>query len=328
MSPRRANGVRIRVGVRGAVLACAVAVAVAAVAGCGSSRRAHRPPAKPPVGIYDSQVVATRPDGLVQAERIVYTTFDGTRVPAIFAVPYGTVRACLIWEDGLGSTKYDSESVWQGAAKIGLATFSIDLRDHGERGSTAELLRVVREPAALAALVTGTVRDLQRAVAYLDTQPECHHQVGYAGLSLGGIIGTLLTAGDPQVRVAVLMSTPPTWNALIHSTAHVAIDDLRGIFLPGLAGHPAQLRAALRILSPLDPDRYVGRIAPRPLLILAGRDDPIVPPSAAAVFEAAARQPKTIINYDGGHLPLQGVSARVATANATAITVFLFEHLG
>ncbi len=319
MRPRRLAAVR----------AAALVVATATLlAACGSAHPAHRAPAAPRVGIYDAQVVATRPVGLVQARRVVYTTFDGTRVPALFAVPYGTVRACLIWEDGLGSTKYDSESVWQGAAKIGLATFSIDLRYHGERGTVPELLRVVRQPAAIAGLVTGTVRDLQRAVAYLDTQPECHHQVGYAGLSLGGIIGTLLTATDPQVRVAVLMSTPPTWNALIHSTAHVAIDDLRGIFLPGLASHPAQLQAALRILEPLDPDRYVGRIAPRPLLILAGRSDPIVPPSDARVFEAAARAPKTIINYDGGHLPLDGVSPAVATANATAIAAFLARHLG
>jgi fermentation-respiration switch protein FrsA (DUF1100 family) len=227
-----------------------------------------------------------------------------------------------VWEDGLGSTKEDAEQIWQGAAKVGLATFSIDLRHHGERGTTAQLLRVIRSPRAMADLVTGTVNDLQRGIAYLDAQPECHHDVGYAGTSLGGIIGTLLSAMDRQVRAAVIMSTPATWNALIHSTADV--DQLKTAFLPGLSTHPVRLRRALSVLSPLDPDRYIGRIAPRPVLILHGLQDPVVPPSAAAGLIAAARSPKTVVSYTGGHIPLMGPSA---AANARAITTFLVRNL-
>jgi pimeloyl-ACP methyl ester carboxylesterase len=308
---------------RAATALLAAAVGAIALAGCGHSGAARSPTTRPPVGVYDAQVVQTRTDGLVQAQRVEYTTFDGTRVPALFAVPLGgRTQACLIWENGLGSTKEQSEAYWQGAARIGLATFSIDLRDHGQRGTLPELLRVIRSPAALAALVTGTVRDLERAVTYLDTQPECHHEVAYAGLSLGGIIGTLLTAMDPNVNAAVLMSVPATWNAIIFSTADV--DELRSAFLPGVSTHPAQLQAALRILSPLDPGRFVCRIAPRPLLILSGRQDPVVPPSTARVFQADACRPKTIINYTGGHLPLNGPSA---SSNAGAIAAFLFSHL-
>ena len=311
---------------RAAVTLTAVALALVA---CGASGETHTAPKPAPVvGPYDARLLASAPDGLVTAERLSYKAFDGETVPALFAIATaGRARACLIWEDGLGSTKEDAEAIWQGAARIGLSTFSIDLRDQGQRGTMAQLLRAIRSPTALAALVTGSVNDLMRAVTILEAQPACHHVVGYSGLSLGGIIGTLLAAQDRDVRAAVLMSVPPTWDAAIHSTHDV--DELGSVLLPGLVGHPAALRAALRVLSPLDPDRYVCRIAPRPVLLLAGRHDNVFPPSEARQFQAAACRPKTIVNYDGGHIPLgpPGTSPAVAAANAQVITEFLFHRL-
>ena len=304
-----------------------------ALAGCGGgthSRSEPKPKPKPAtiVGPYDAQRIATARIGLVTAERINYTAFDGETVPALLAIANGgRSQACLIWENGLGSTKEDSEAIWQGAARAGFSTFSIDLRDHGQRGTLAHLLVVIRSPRQLAALVSGTVNDLVRGVTLLESQPECHHRVGYGGVSLGGIIGTLLAAQDARVGATVLMSVPPTWSSLIHSTANV--DQLKTRFLPGLAGRPAALRGALRVLDPLNPDRWVCKIAPRPVLLLAGRHDAIVPPRAAHRFQAAACRPKEILNYDGGHLPLNepGTSSATAAANATVITRFLVHHL-
>jgi pimeloyl-ACP methyl ester carboxylesterase len=262
-------------------------------------------------------IAATRRERLVNVQEIAYASRDGSRVPALLAIPQGIPpRGCLIWEDGLGSRKEDSAFVWQGAAQIGLATFSIDLRDHGERAvASTPLSRVVREPAALAALVRGTVSDLERGVDYLETRPECAHNIGYAGLSLGGIIGTVFAAMDKRVRVAVLMSTPPTWRALVTSTDEI---------LPGVVRSPTRLRAALRILAPLDPDAWIGQIAPRPLLLLSGRSDTIVPPHAARALQAAARRPKTVVTYDGGHIPFVGPDA---TSNEDAIAAFLLSRL-
>lgn len=304
-------------------LLAAVAVAVM-LAACGSSKSdAPAGPPQPP----GWTVLETKPVGLVTGEKLMYTAADGSPVWALFAIPHGPTRGCVIWENGLASTKEETIPYWQGAARIGLALFAIDLRDHGQRaGYDINVLRqAIRSPAAIKGIVTGTVSDLRQAVTYLDSRPECHHNVGYVGLSLGGIIGTILTATDPSVRVAIIMSTPATFDGVIHSVNEVPGDEI----LPGITKHPAELAAALKILSPLDPDRYIGRISPRPLLILAGSHDDVVLPSSARLLERAAREPKTILTYDGGHVPFDSpdVPAAVAAANVKAITEFAYQHM-
>jgi fermentation-respiration switch protein FrsA (DUF1100 family) len=77
-------------------------------------------------------------------------------------------------------------------------------------------------------------------------------------------------------------------------------------------------------LAPLDSDRFVGRIAPRPVLILNGIHDPTVPRSSATAFQSAARAPKVIVNYEGGHIPQQGAAA---VGNAERIASFLLRYV-
>ena len=303
---------------RRAVAAAALAGAGLAAGGCGGGGHLRREPIRvvtaPKVRRAPGLDVRTSParvDGLVSVQRLVYTNRDGTTVPALFAVPRGwAARGCLIYENGLGSRKEDVAPLWPGAARVGLATFSIDLREHGERGTPASLTRAVDDPVRLAALVRGTVTDLRRAVDLLERQPACRHRIGYAGVSLGGIIGAQLVAGDRRVDSAALMSTPPTWRQVIDDT---------NLVLPSVDHHPARRARALRIMSPLDPDRAVGRIAPRPLLLMSGRSDPLVPPPAAAQLAAAARPPKQIVRYAGGHAPLAGAAA---LPNATRLGTF------
>lgn len=288
-----------------------LALAALVVVGCGGSKQKAGPE------IPGAKVAESKQVGTVTVQRIVYTSFDGSKVPALMSIPLGAPpRGCLIWENGLGSRKENVSPLWDGAGRLGLALFSIDLRDHGERATSPdELAQAVRSPAQLEALVRGTIGDLKSAVGYLEQRPECHHNVAYAGLSLGGMIGSVLTAQDTRIRAVVLMSTPPSWRSLIMATDQI---------LPGIEHNPEALQAALRDLSPLDPDRWVGRISPRPLLLMIGRDDPLVPPAAARKIEASAREPKAVLNYTGSHIPLTG---QAASTNAGRIAGFLLKHV-
>jgi cephalosporin-C deacetylase-like acetyl esterase len=183
------------------------------IAGCGGEQKVGPGP------LYVA-TTASVAGGPVQVQTIYYTTFDGARVPAPFAIPRAAApRGCLIWENGLNSTKNSTAPLWDGASRLGLAMFSIDLRDHGERAtSSTELAQAVRDPVRLKALVTGTVADLKRATDYLWAQPVCRHDISYAGLSLGGMIGSVFAAQDSRVRTVVLMSVPGSWRALIRAT--------------------------------------------------------------------------------------------------------------
>lgn len=261
---------------------------------------------------------ASSGQGPILVQHISYTTFDGSRVPALFSIPRAAPpRGCLIWENGGGSRKEQTEPLWAPAARLGVAVFAIDLRDHGQRAtSKANFPLALHSPVLIQSLVTGTVKDLERAVDYLWSLPECRHNIGYAGLSLGGMIGSVLAGQDPRIKMLVLMSVPPTFRALIATDPTV--------LFPGIEHRPTQLEQAVRLLSPLDPDKWIPRISPRPLLLMIGRHDPLVPPAYAQQTERSARAPKTVVNYNGGHLPLAGA---VAATNAATIAAFLLKEM-
>lgn len=267
--------------------------------------------------VHHAQITQASPDGTVLAEHLSYTTFDGSKVPALFSVPRAyPARGCLIFENGFGSTKEGTEVFWKGAARLGLAIFAIDLRDLGQRASNPnEQNQVVREPAQFHALVAGTEKDLRYAVDYLWNQPVCRHNIGYLGQSLGGMIGSVEAASDPRIHAVVLISVPPTYRAITRFS---------DILFPNLKADPAQLTAALAPLSPYDPDRYIGRIAPRHLLLMFGDHDPIVRPPSARGTIAAARPPVTVVHYNGGHSPYMGAAA---ASNAQDIGQFFLKYL-
>lgn len=61
------------------------------------------------------------------------------------------------------------------------------------------------------------------------------------------------------------------------------------------------------ILKETDPVRHVGDISPRPVLMINGRRDTVVPPQCADELFAAAREPKEIIWHDSDHIGLDGL---------------------
>ena len=254
----------------------------------------------------------------MEVHTITYrSSFDGSHVPALVAIPRGvSPRGCVIWQWGFGSTKEDASHVWQCLASLGLATFSIDLRHHGARASnSAEVERVSQEPTLYAEVIRGTVADLRSAIGYLEKRPYRFQTVASAGVSLGGAITTILTATDERVRAAVIMSTPGSWHEVL---AHASLPQQPRI------RDPAALAAADQILSHLDPARFIGRIAPRPVLILSGLEDEIVVTSTARALQAAAHEPKTIVDYRGGHDPFSGP---VGASNGDAIASFLLRNV-
>ena len=266
----------------------------------------------------DGLASAPRLDGLVAVQEFADTGRDDRRVTGVVATPRAAPsRGCVIWQHGLDSSKEDSSRASQGFASLGLTTVSIDFEHHGARASgSAELAQLARSPNRIAQVVRRTVADLRSTIDYLENQPYCRQNVAVAGVSLGGVIGTILAATDDRVKAAVVMSTPGTFRAVLNTHG--------GRIAAGVARDRARLRAALRVLSPLDPVRFIGRISPRPTLILSGIDDEIVPISNGRLLQAAARKPKTIVNYRGGHDPAAGPAA---SSNGEAVASFLLRYV-
>jgi pimeloyl-ACP methyl ester carboxylesterase len=293
------------------VLPIAITLLPVVLAGCivGNRDRPPDPLSDNRSQPLDVRVSEVRTVGTVEAERLDFAAADGQRVPALFARPLsGEEAGCLIYERGFRSRKEDAVPVWQPAAKLGLSTFSLDMRLHGERlESPKQFDEAMGDPAAMEGVVTGTVSDLRRAIDYLGSLPECRGRIVYAGRSLGGMIGSILAGRDPRVGAAVLMSTPPTFGGILHR-------------VPNIRHDPERREAVRRRLSPYDPVKWIPRISPRPVMLLNGNKDPVIPIEEARQTQAAAREPAVKRIYAGGHDPTAPPAGR---KNAASIFGFL-----
>ncbi|MGH2872987.1 MAG: alpha/beta hydrolase family protein [Solirubrobacteraceae bacterium] len=301
----------------GVLLACGCGLA-----GCGGGgQTVHQPRPlnyRPGVALH-ANVTDIRRDGSLVVETLSYSSVDGHRVPAVFAVPTALEpRGCVIYQGGAGQTKEESPgpAVWRGLGTIGLATFTIEPRETG----LSQVLAALKTPETLRAFALDAVVDLRVGLDWLERQRACHHNIAYMGTSFGGVIGVLLAGQDPRIKAAVLTSIGPTFKEAMLVTAQAAkgSPDYPFVQVPGAATDPQLLARAVDILGPYDPDKWIGRIAPRPVMLIEGRFDPNVPPIDALELAAAARDPKTVLYFNGGHEPfepgpdLQMVLVRVA----------------
>jgi fermentation-respiration switch protein FrsA (DUF1100 family) len=83
--------------------------------------------------------------------------------------------------------------------------------------------------------------------------------------------------------------------------------DMADVLAANLTIRPRWLRGAaawiaMRPFSEFAPERYAARIAPRPIVMVNGVDDPQMPRRAVQALYDAARAPKTLIWLPTGHL--------------------------
>jgi len=82
---------------------------------------------------------------------------------------------------------------------------------------------------------------------------------------------------------------------------------LSSVLAANLTGVPRALRApvaavVMRSFADFAPERFIGLVAPRPIVMVNGIDDPQMPVPAAEHLYDAAREPKTMIWLRTGHL--------------------------
>jgi cephalosporin-C deacetylase-like acetyl esterase len=165
----------------------------------------------------------------------------------------------------------------------GYAVLRLDISNHGDRfkydydfDPTGEYRYWTRE------VITQTVFDLRRAVDFIGTRSELDpDRIGYFGISLGGIIGTIFCGVEERVKVPVIVLAGGKLNILF-----------------GMDAFSADTR---HYLSIMDPIHFVGMIAPRPLLMINASNDDVVPPLTSKGLFKAAKEPKQIIWYPTSH---------------------------
>ena len=148
--------------------------------------------------------------------------------------------------------------------------------------------------------LSGWLEDLHAAVGYLQAEPDVGG-VWIAGFRTGGALAMYVAAEDESVRGVAALGAPADfadWAADPHK--HLAVCRERGVVRS--PDFPPDVVAWGQEFKEMRPISIVDHIPPRPLLIVHGSDDDVVPLSDARVLaDSALDQVELRIIPGGGH---------------------------
>jgi dipeptidyl aminopeptidase/acylaminoacyl peptidase len=257
------------------VLLLLVALALFALAWKASGDAMHPGP-----GVYDWSLAdypSLRPED-VRVDSRTGAALAGRFYP-------GTSRATVVLLHGYGGNQDELVPVAAALHDAGFSVFSFDQRGSGK--STGEITFGAREQ-----------EDLESVVDYLTTRPDVDaDRIGALGFSMGAATTIMAAADDKRIKAVVDDSG---W-ADVHHWLRPKLGDMfrhpRARFTP-LSMKLVELRTGIDF-DELKPGKVVDRLAPRPLLIIHGADDDVVPPSDADELYAAAKEPKQLWLVEG-----------------------------
>jgi dipeptidyl aminopeptidase/acylaminoacyl peptidase len=189
--------------------------------------------------------------GIEGAEDVAYASHDGLTLQAWYLPPQNGVVIVLL--PGLGG------------GRDGMLREGAILARHGY-GLLMTELRSCAHPEGQATLGYRESADLSEAVSWVHDQPGVIH-VGVAGYSMGGVTAILGAAEDTRIEAVVAEggfhdlaadivnegNSDPLWQVLIYRAVFALFRRETGV-------HP-------RAVSPVS---VIGRISPRPLLLIYG----------------------------------------------------------
>jgi hypothetical protein len=213
--------------------------------------------------IYFPFGVVPSPDeaGLPQAQNVTFMTADGLTLAGWF-VPANESRVTVLFLGGNGGNRAMRAPLAARLAGRGIATLLVDYRGYGGNpGRPSE---------------EGLARDARAARRYLGGRPDVDPaRIVYFGESLGTAVAVRLAAEQPPM-------------ALILRSPFTSLADVGRYHYPFLP-----VRLLLR-------DRFASLeripLVKSPTLVIAGRDDSIVPaPLSEQLFAAAPASPKQLL---------------------------------
>lgn len=225
------------------------------------------------------RTTTTPADLCLPYEDVWFTTSDGLRLHGWY-VPAAQPRGTVIFLHGHGGTPAPDLVYVPAFRERGFSVLLFDFRAHGQSEGRFTSIGYFER------------RDLAAAVRFLEERGV--RRVGLLGFSMGAVVA-MAAAGDlPNVAAVVADCGFAELQSVVAFGARA-----RGVpaFLSGIVGWLVVLLASLRLGAPLwtaDPIRHVGRISPRPLLLIQAGRDAYVPASDALRLYAAAGEPKEL----------------------------------
>jgi dipeptidyl aminopeptidase/acylaminoacyl peptidase len=192
----------------------------------------------------------------------------------------GRDDATVVLTHGYGGDQDEMLAVADALHEAGFNVFTYDLRGCGD--STGGVTFGALEQ-----------QDLRSVVDALARRPEVDSDaIGALGFSMGGATTVMAAAGDPRIKAVVADSAwsdvrhwlKPRWpDVLLRPTARFTPVSLRLI----------ELRAGIDLHS-LRPAALISRLSPRPVLLIHGTADRVVPADDARLNYDAAEGPRDL----------------------------------
>lgn len=229
-----------------------------------------------------------RGDGTLH--RVTLRNDRGLKVDAFVKIPRASAapRAAIVTLGGLRSGVHVLEYVEDTGDVIVLA---MDYPFEGRRSglSTWEFLRLV---PAMRRAVLDTPSATMLGVDYLYQRPDVdRNRIVLVGGSLGALFAPAVAAADDRITALALLFGAGDLSTLFDAN----------LTLPVIVRRPVAWGLSAAV-SPLEPLKYIGRVAPRPVFMLNSTGDRRIPDRCSRLLQMAAREPKTVRWIDTGHV--------------------------
>ncbi|MFC1962672.1 alpha/beta hydrolase [Chloroflexota bacterium] len=148
----------------------------------------------------------------------------------------------------------------------------------------------------------GWARDLKAILDYLWEAPEIDRRWFYLmGSSAGAAVAVYLTAQDTRISALITLACPADFSFLLEQErTRSFLSQLRTTGLIKDPDFPPSLEQWRDNFFKISPIEHISKISPRPLLLIHGELDEVVPLSHAHALFEKAQQPKELILLPGG----------------------------
>ena len=221
---------------------------------------------------------------------------DSLKLVSEFYIPdTGSHHPILVMCHGIPAGAYDPSDrgyplLAQRFCNSGVATFIFNFRGTGKSEGNLDIL--------------GWSQDLTAVLNILSSFKEVDtDQLSVLGFSAGAAVANYVAAHDKRIKRLILAACPAEFSFLVQAQNHSEIiNHFRNIGLIKDEDFPPSLSAWLEGFARVSPILWIQDISPRPLLIIHGDKDEIVPLEHAQRLYQKAGEPKYIdIIPNAGH---------------------------
>jgi dipeptidyl aminopeptidase/acylaminoacyl peptidase len=241
--------------------------------------------------------IIPRGQRLPGAEQVRFPTNDGLMLSGCYLRATAPRRGVILFGLEFGSNCWACRSYCEHLVEKGFDVFAFESRNQGSSDAMPGY-----DP--LQWVTTYEVCDVEAAVAYLKSRPDADPRgIGFFGISKGAGAGLIVAARDPYIRCCVTDGVFATYTVLVPYmkqwfriyNSHYAIQGLIPLWFYGLIGLVGMRKIEHERRSRFPHlERYLPRLAPRPLLMIHGLDDTYIKAEMTGRLFEIAREPKEL----------------------------------